>query len=287
MTLNIQEFYEKDTQTFSYVVWDGKTKAAAIIDSVLNYDIFSARFATISADEIIAYIKKHDLKPEWILETHIHADHITAADYLKNKFHNAKIAISENIKKVQEFWIPFFNLQSEIKADGSQFDKLFKDGEKFKIGSLDCRAINAAGHTPSCVIYQIEDSLFVGDVIFMPDIGTARTDFPGGSAEDSYNSLQKILAFADNTRIFTGHDYPTQNRTQRCQSTVGEQKEKNILINKNISKDQFIQNRTKRDVGKAVPKLLFPSIQINIRAGKLGKAEGNGNIYIKFPINKF
>ncbi len=285
-TITVKEFFDHDTATFTYVVSDPKTKAAAVIDSVLNYDLFSGRFSEKSADEIISYLVAHNLKVEWILETHIHADHITACDYLKNKFPSAKTAIGENIREVLKFWVPFFNIGDEVKLDGSQFDKLFSDGEEFKIGSLNCKVISLPGHTPACVAYKIEDTIFVGDVIFMPDVGTARTDFPGGSAKESYESLQKILAFSDETKLYTGHDYPVKGRPESCVTTVGDEKEKNILINKKVSEAEFVANRSKRDEGKPVPKLLLPSIQINLRAGKMGKVENNQTFYIKIPVNK-
>lgn len=286
MSLNIKEFFDQDTSTLSYIISDSNTKAAAIIDSVLNYDMTSGKFTTKSADELIAYLQENNLNLEWILETHIHADHITASDYLKTKFPSAKTAIGENIKEVLKFWVPFFNIADEVALDGSQFNKLFKDKEKFQIGSLNCEIISLPGHTPACIAYKIDDVIFVGDVIFMPDIGTARTDFPGGSAEESYKSLQKILALPNDTKIYTGHDYPPQNRSVVCFTTVKEEKEKNILVNKNVSESDFIKNRTSRDQGKPVPKLLLPAIQINLRAGKMGKPENNGTFYIKIPVNK-
>lgn len=282
--MQIKEFYDKDTATFSYVIDDEKTKSAAIIDSVLNYDQFSGRTSTKAADELIEYIKSQKLNLEWILETHIHADHLTAAFYLKENFPQAKTAISNKIIEVLKYWIPVFN--SNAKLDGSQFDKLFNDGEKFKIGELEVEAIQTPGHTPSCLCYKIDDVIFVGDVIFMPDIGTARCDFPGGSAEQSYDSLQKILSYGDNVKIYTAHDYPPASRTISYLSTVLEQKENNILINKKISREEFINLRKKRDTNLTVPKLLFPAIQVNIGAGALPKAENNDIAYIKLPLNK-
>jgi len=283
--MKIKEFYDQDTATFTYVVSDQQTQAAAIIDSVLNYDIFSGRTSTKSADEIINYILQNNLKLEWILETHIHADHITASSYLKNKL-GGTTAISENIVEVLKFWVPFFNINDDVKLDGSQFDKLLCNGEKIKIGSLECEIINTPGHTPACISYKINDTIFVGDAIFMPDIGTARTDFPGASAALAYESLQKILSFSDETKLYTGHDYPPQNRSLSCFATIAEQKKNNILINEQISKAEFIANRNKRDAGKPVPKLLLPSIQINLRAGNFSSAENNGTAYIKIPLNK-
>ena len=283
--MKIKEFYDQDTATFTYVVSDQQTQAAAVIDSVLNYDIFSGKTSTKSADEVINYIVENNLKLEWILETHIHADHLTASHYIKNKL-GGTTAISKNIIEVLKFWVPFFNIADDVKLDGSQFDRLLQDGEKIKIGSLECEIVNTAGHTPACISYKINDVIFVGDAIFMPDIGTARTDFPGAEASLAYDSLQKILAFDDATKIYTGHDYPPQNRALSCMSTVGEQKKNNILIHQNVSREEFIKNRNQRDAGKPVPKLLLPAIQINLRAGKFATAENNGVSYLKIPLNK-
>jgi glyoxylase-like metal-dependent hydrolase (beta-lactamase superfamily II) len=223
------------------------------------------------------------LQLAWILETHIHADHLTASSYIKNKL-GGKIAISEKITEVINLWAPIFNIADDVKADGSEFDKLFFDGEKFFLGSLEVTVLHTPGHTPTCVCYVIEDAMFVGDAIFMPDIGTARTDFPGGSAKIMYNSLQKILLFPDEMRIFTCHDYPPQTRELCYVSTIGEQKKYNILINEKIIEDEYVQIRNKRDEGKDPPKLLFPSIQVNIRAGRFGMAEKNAVSYIKIPV---
>lgn len=286
MAILIKDFFDADTSTYSFIVADQTSKACAIIDSVLNYDLSSGKISTKSADQLVDFITTNGFIPEWILETHIHADHLTAAAYLKEKFPTAKTAINAKIKNVLKFWAEIFN-DHDTKLDGSQFDVLLEDGQVFQIGTLNCKVIQVSGHTPACTIYNIENNLFVGDVIFMPDVGTARTDFPGGSAKEAYDSLQKILSFPDETKIYCGHDYPTAGRKENCVSTVGEQKKNNILINEKISKEEFIENRSKRDVGKAVPKLLLPSIQVNIRAGKLPKPENNGISYIKIPVNKF
>lgn len=286
MSIIIKDFFDQETATYSFVVADQSTKACAVIDSVLNYDLSSGKVTTKSADQLIEYINSQGFIVEWILETHIHADHLTASDYLKHKFPQAKTGINAKIKNVLKFWTEVFN-DHDTKLDGSQFDVLFEDRQEFKIGSLNCKVMQVLGHTPACTIYNVENNLFVGDVIFQPDVGTARTDFPGGSPEQAYDSLQKILSFPDETKIYCGHDYPTKDRKENCVSTVKEQKEKNILINKNISKEEFIKTRTARDTGKAVPKLLLPSIQVNIRAGRLPEKENNGISYIKIPVNKF
>lgn len=284
--MKIQHFYDKDTATFSFVVSDEKTKNCAIIDSVMGYDIFSAKTSTAPAEKIIAYVKENNLKVEWILETHVHADHLTAASYLKENL-GGKIAISEGIKEVLKFWVPLFGTGKDTPLDGSQFDHLFKNGEKFSIGNLQVEVIATPGHTPACASYLIDDAIFVGDSIFAPQMGTARTDFPGGSAKILYGSIQKILSLPDETRIFFGHDYPKEGTEPQFSSTVLEQKKGNILINENVSETQYIEVRNKRDFGKEVPKLLLPAIQVNIRAGKFGDAEENGVRYLKIPLNKF
>lgn len=283
--MKIQHFYDKDTATFSYVVSDDATKQCAIIDSVLDYDIFSGRTSNTSADKLIEYVKANNLNVEWILETHAHADHITASNYLKSKL-GGKIAIGENIKEVIKFWVDVFNTQNDTPLDGSQFDHLFKDGEEFKIGNLKVRVISTPGHTPACVSYLIEDCIFSGDVIFTPKMGTARTDFPGGSARTLYHSIQKILSLPDSTKIFIGHDYPENGSDPQFCCTVSDQKKHNILINENVSEEQYVETRNKRDVGKAVPKLLLPALQVNIRAGKFSAPEQNGATYLKIPLNK-
>ncbi len=280
--MKIKEFYDKKTATFSYVVCDD-LKNCAIIDSVLDYDQFSGKISYESADLIIDYIQKNELKVVWILETHIHADHLTACDYLKQKFIDAKTGIGSRINEVFEHWTKVFNIKNQ---KNKKFDKLFNDGEKFKIGELEVEVMHSSGHTPACVCYKIEDVIFVGDVIFMPDIGTARTDFPDGSAKELYNSLQKIFALNDDVRIFTAHDYPPSNRQAECVSTVFEQKEGNIMINKNTSMEDFIAKRQARDAKLATPNLLYPSLQVNIFAGKLPEKEENGINYIKIPITK-
>jgi glyoxylase-like metal-dependent hydrolase (beta-lactamase superfamily II) len=283
--MKIQHFYDLDTATFTYVVSDDKTNKCAIIDSVLGYDIFSGQTSNAPADLVIDYVEAQNLSVEWILETHAHADHLTASDYLKEKL-GGKIAIGENIKEVIEFWTSVFNTKKDTALDGSQFDYLFKDEEKFLIGDLEVKVIFTPGHTPACASYLIEDCAFVGDTIFSPKLGTARTDFPGGSARTLYHSIQKLLALPDETKIFIGHDYPEEGKEPQFLCTVFEQKKHNILVNENISEEEYVAVRNKRDIGKNVPKLLLPSIQVNIRAGKFGAAEENEVQYIKIPVNK-
>ncbi|MEA0971216.1 MBL fold metallo-hydrolase [Candidatus Megaera venefica] len=285
MAINIKTFFDQDTATFTHVVNDKSTNKAVIIDPVLNYDQYSGRISKTSANEVISYVQGHSLSVESLLETHIHADHITASHYLKEKL-GGKIGIGNKIKDVLAFWIPIFNTAKDTKLDGSQFDKLFNDNEVITLGNVDIKVLHTPGHTPACSSYLIEDVIFVGDTIFMPDIGTARTDFPGGSANTMYDSIKKILSLPNETRIFMCHDYPLQGRDIAWVSTVKEQKERNILIHEGISKDEYIQTRNKRDRGKAVPKLLLPSLQTNLRAGTFGNPEDNNIKYIKIPIDK-
>ena len=281
--MKIQHFYDQETATFTYIVSDEKTQKCAIIDSVLDFDITSGRASTKQANLIIDYVKTQNLQLEWILETHIHADHLSASQYLKEKL-GGKIAIGEKITEVIKFWTPIFNSSQDAKI--TQFDKLFNDNEKFFIGTIEAKIIYTPGHTPACATYLIEDCAFVGDVIFTPQNGTGRTDFPGGSAKDSYNSIQKLLKLPDATRIFVGHDYPIEGQQPQHLCTVLEQKKSNILINEKISEEHYILERNQRDIGKKVPKLLLPALQFIMRAGSFGDPENNSTFYIKIPINK-
>ena len=283
--MKIKYFFDSDTATFTYVISNEESNQCIIIDPVLNYDQYSGITSTKSADEIIAYLNQENLKAKWILETHIHADHLTASSYLKEKL-NSKIGIGENIKEVLKFWVPIFNTENDTDLNGSQFDHLFKDGEIIKIGSLEIKIIHTPGHTPACVSYLIEDSIFVGDTLFMPYVGTARTDFPGGSADMLYDSIQKILSLPKNTKIYTCHDYPPEDKHPSSVSTVLEQENHNIMINEAVSKTEYVKARNDKDRGKKVPQLLLPSIQFNLRAGSFGVRENNGTQYIKIPINK-
>jgi len=283
--MQIKSFYDSLTATVTYVVSDPSTKHCAIIDSVHNYDQFSGRITTTSADLVQQYITENKLHVEWILDTHIHADHLTASSYLKQRV-GGKLGIGEHIKDVLDYWIPLFNTASDTPADGSQFDVLFADNATFNIGNLQVTVIHTPGHTPACVSYIINDAVFVGDALFMPYVGTARTDFPGGSAETLYHSLHKILSLPGNTRVFTCHDYPPEGKEPAWESTVALQKKNNIMINDTVSKEQFIVARQKKDSLLAVPKLLLPSLQYNLRAGKLGAAENNQTHYMKIPVNK-
>lgn len=285
MAINIKTFFDADTATFTHIVSDSDTNKAAIIDSVLDYDQYSGRTRTISADKVIAYINQEKLTIEWILDTHIHADHITASHYLKEKL-GGKIGIGAKIKEVLAFWVPVFNTSKDTDLNASQFDHLFQDGEIFKLGNVDITVLHTPGHTPACCSYLIEDAVFVGDTIFMPDIGTARTDFPGGSAATLYDSVKKIFSLPAETRIFMCHDYPPNGRDVTWVATIKEQREKNILIHDGISKKEYVAVRNKRDEGKAVPKLLLPSVQANLRAGTFGDSEENGVRYVKIPVDE-
>lgn len=285
---DIHPFYEKDTSTIQYVVACPQTKKAAIIDSVLDYKIEGSSTSTKTADEIIAFVKERKYDLDWVLETHAHADHISAAPYLKQQLnHNAKIGIGEGIKNVQSTFKGIFNLK-DLQPDGSHFDALFKDGEKFHIGNLEVEVLHTPGHTPACITYYIgKHALFVGDTIFMPDQGTARCDFPHGSAELLWNSIHKILNHPDDTKIFTCHDYQPGGRAPAWETTVGEEKAKNIHVKEGTKVEQFVEWRKTRDASLAPPRYILPSIQVNIRAGKFPKPEDNGHYYLKIPMNVF
>ncbi|AZL16253.1 MBL fold metallo-hydrolase [Rickettsiales endosymbiont of Stachyamoeba lipophora] len=280
----VKHFFDPDTSTITYIVSDELTKQCAIIDPVLGYDAASGRTNTIRADEVIQYIKKQGLALEWILETHIHADHITSSNYIKQNL-GGKIGISTKIKEVLDCWIPIFNTFNDTKADGLQFDHLFADNEKFTVGSINFQVMHTPGHTPACACYYTEGMIFIGDTLFMPDLGTARCDFLGGCASTLYNSIQRIFSLADSTIIYLCHDYPPSTREFSFVSTIAEQKELNILINQNISKEEYINKRHARDKGLPVPRLLLPAIQANLRLGEFGNSETNGVKYIKIPIN--
>ncbi|MEZ2774646.1 MBL fold metallo-hydrolase [Acinetobacter pseudolwoffii] len=283
----VKDFFHEDTNTFSYVVRDPATKACAIIDSVLDYDPASASTSTIHADKIIAYIKEQDLTVEWILETHVHADHLTAAQYLKEEL-GGKIAMSQKISIVQETFGAIYHL--DIKQWNAQqlFDYLFEDHESFQIGTLKAYNIPTPGHTPACLSYVIGDAVFVGDTLFMPDYGTARCDFPRGSAEQLYDSVQSLFQLPEDTRVFLCHDYlPETRESYVCESDIQTQKTQNIHIHQGISKAEFAQMRNQRDSGLSMPKLILPAIQINMKAGQFPEPEPNGVSYLKLPLNYF
>ena len=282
----IKVFFHKPTSTFTYMVADPATRRAAVIDSVLDYDAAAGRTGTASADAIIAQVRGEELTLEWILETHAHADHVSAAQYIKEEL-GGKIAIGEGIRQVQQAFTALYNLGGDFSPDGRQFDHLFRDGETFRIGGLEAHVMATPGHTSDCVTYVIGDAAFVGDTLFMPDSGTARCDFPGGDAGMLYDSIQKILALPENTRLFMCHDYASGGREYKNEITVAEQKRANIHVHDGVSREEFIKLRTGRDKTLNVPALLLPAVQINIRAGVLPPPEGNGVSYLKIPLNKF
>lgn len=285
--VQVQEFFDKNSNTFSYVVTDPKTKHCAIIDSVLDYDSASASTSTAQADQMIAYIQAHDLKVEWILETHIHADHLTAAQYLKAQL-GGKIAMSEKINLVQETFGAIYHLDMKRFNAEQPFDYLFADHEHFKIGDLDAYNIPTPGHTPACLSYVVGDAVFVGDTLFMPDYGTARCDFPRGSAATLFDSVQRLYTLPGKTRVFLCHDYlPAGRESYICQSNIAQQKMSNIHIREGIDKQQFIDMRNQRDATLTMPKLILPAIQINMRAGHFPEPETNGISYLKLPLNYF
>ncbi|TCB50074.1 MBL fold metallo-hydrolase [Acinetobacter sp. ANC 4779] len=283
----VKDFFHPDTNTFSYVVRDPASKACAIIDSVLDYDAASASTSTLHADKIIAYIKQQDLTVEWILETHVHADHLTAAQYLKAEL-GGKIAMSQKIGIVQETFGAIYNL--DIKQWNTQqlFDYLFEDHESFQIGTLKAYNIPTPGHTPACLSYVIGDTVFVGDTLFMPDYGTARCDFPRGSAEKLFDSVQSLYQLPAATRVFLCHDYlPETREAYVCETDIQTQKTQNIHIHEGIRKAEFAQMRNQRDSGLNMPKLILPAIQINMKAGQFPEPEQNGVSYLKLPLNYF
>jgi glyoxylase-like metal-dependent hydrolase (beta-lactamase superfamily II) len=284
MTPTVQPFFDEATCTFSYVVYGQPGGVCAIIDSVLDFDPKSGRVRTTSADRLLEYVRRMGLHLHWILETHAHADHMTAARYLREQM-GGVIAAGEAITKVQEVFKRVFNLDPDFPVDGTQFDRLLRDGETFPIGELKVNAIATPGHTPACMAYQVGDAVFVGDTIFMPDVGTARCDFPGGEAHTLYRSIRKLLDLPAQARLFMCHDYPPEGREPQCQSTVADERLRNIHVRDGVSEAQFVAMRTARDATLEMPNLILPSIQVNIRAGGLPPPEANGVSYLKIPLN--
>ncbi|XWY19099.1 MBL fold metallo-hydrolase [Bisgaard Taxon 45] len=283
----VKAFFDEPTNTYSYVVHDTDTRACAIIDSVLDFDYAAGKISTNSADAIIAYIQQQQLMLEWILETHVHADHLSAAPYLQEKL-GGKTGIGQHITTVQNVFGKVFNAGTEFARDGRQFNQLFHDSDRFSLGNLPVKVIHTPGHTPACVSYLIGDAVFVGDTLFMPDYGTARCDFPGGDANVLYQSVQKLLALPEETRMFLCHDYLPKNRQEYCyETTVKAQKEQNIHIHHGIAQAEFVKMRQARDATLSMPKLIMPSVQVNMRAGHLPPAEENGQVYLKVPIHFF
>ncbi len=284
MSAIVQAFFDTQTATVSYVVACSATRVAAIIDPVLDFNFKSGHTDTESADEILAYVRGQGLSIEWILETHAHADHLSAARYLQEKL-GGRIAIGERIREVQATFKKLYNLERSFLPDGSQFDHLFKDGEQFSIGEIVCTAMLVPGHTPADMAYLIDGDVFVGDTLFMPDVGSARADFPGGDAKQLYRSMKRILDLPPSTRIYVCHDYPPDTREAAWQTTVAEQRAANIHVRDGISEDAFVRMRSTRDATLDVPTLILPAIQVNVRAGQLPPEDDNGVSYLRIPLN--
>ncbi|MDW7746241.1 MBL fold metallo-hydrolase [Halomonas sp.] len=283
----VTHFFDEPTNTFSYVVQDPASKSCAILDSVLDFDYAAGRTDVRSADEIIAFVRDNGLEVAWILETHVHADHLSAAPYLHETL-GGKTGIGAKITVVQDVFGKAFNAGTEFARDGSQFDRLFEEGDTFAIGNLEGRVLHTPGHTPACLTYVIGDAAFVGDTLFMPDYGTARCDFPGGDARTLYRSIQKVLALPAETRLFLCHDYKAPEREEyQHETSVAEQRAHNVHVHAGIGEEEFVKMRTERDATLDMPRLILPSVQVNMRAGHMPPADDNGQVYLKVPINKF
>ncbi|MBD3771120.1 MAG: MBL fold metallo-hydrolase [Rhodobacterales bacterium] len=282
---DVTAFFDEPTFTVSYVVTDPATKTCAVVDSVLDFDPASGRTNTESADEIIEFIQKNELTVAWILETHVHADHLSAAPYIQEKL-GGKIAIGSEIRTVQDTFGKIFNEGTRFQRDGSQFDKLMVDGDTFRIGTMEARAMHTPGHTPACMTYIVGDAAFVGDTMFMPDYGTARADFPGGDARTLFRSIKKVLSLPPETRLFMCHDYKAPGRDEyKWETTVAEERAHNVHVHDGVSEDDFVAMREARDATLSMPRLILPSIQINMRAGQMPEPEENGTSYLKLPLN--
>ena len=284
MKPDVRAFFDPATWTLTYIVKDPNSSSCAIVDSVLDYEAASGRTKTESADRVIAMIEAENLTVEWIVETHVHADHLSAAPYLHKKL-GGQIGIGAHITDVQNIFGNLFNAEPEFRRDGSQFDRLFTDGDTFSIGGLTATAMHTPGHTPACMTYHVGDALFVGDTMFMPDFGTARCDFPGGDARVLYQSIQRLLALPPETRMFMCHDYMPNGREMKYETTVGEQKASNLHVHDGISEDDFVAMRSAKDKTLNMPTLILPSVQVNMRAGELPPAEDNGVRYLKIPLD--
>lgn len=285
MTLEISPFFHKSTSTFTYVVADRDTGRAAVIDPALDYDPASGRTGTASAHAVVEHLRLHGCMLEWILETHAHADHLSAAQFFKQEL-GGRVAIGEGIRQVQQAFKPVFNLGDDFRTDGSQFDRLFRDGEIFHIGGIEVRVMATPGHTSDSVTYVLDGAAFVGDTLFMPDSGTARCDFPGGDAGKLYDSIQRILSLPDRTRLFMCHDYGPGGREIRHETSVAEEKRANIHVKAGTTREQYIALRDARDATLSMPALILPAIQVNIRAGHLPAPDGNGVSYLRIPLNR-
>ncbi|NII10930.1 MBL fold metallo-hydrolase [Oleiagrimonas sp. C23AA] len=282
---SVETFFHEPTNTFSYVVWDPQTQQAAVIDSVLDYDAAAGRTAHESADQIIDFVRKSGLAVSWVIDTHVHADHLSAAPYIRDTL-GGLLAIGEHIRTVQDTFGTLFHAEPEFAHDGSQFDHLFTDGEHYRLGNIEAVALHTPGHTPACMTHVIGDAAFVGDTLFMPDYGTARCDFPGGDARTLYRSIQKIYGLPEATRIFLCHDYKAPGRDAFAhETTVGDEKAHNIHVRDGVDEESFVRMRTERDATLSMPRLILPSVQVNMRAGELPPAESNGTHYLKIPLN--
>lgn len=277
-------FFDEDTNTFSYVVKDPDSNACAIVDSVMEIDYAAGRLSLTGADKIIDYVKRHQLNVEWLIETHVHADHLSAAPYIQEKV-GGKLGIGKKITVVQETFGKIFNAGTEFARDGSQFDHLFEDGDEYMVGNMRCFAIHTPGHTPACMTHVMGDAAFVGDTLFMPDAGTARADFPGGNARTLYQSIEKLLSLPGEVRLFMCHDYMPGGREVEYETTVAAQRAANIHVHTGTTEDQFVEMREARDATLDMPRLILPSLQVNMRAGHLPEAESNGTVYLKLPLN--
>ena len=284
MNPTVHGIFDPATWTVTYVVYDQPGGSAAVIDSVLDYDPKSGRTRTAIAQKVLDFVREQRLNVGWILETHAHADHLSAAPWLRSQL-GGQIAIGGNIRTVQGVFKKIFNLEENFHTDGSQFDHLFSDGERFSIGALEGEVMSVPGHTPACVAYKIGDAVFVGDTLFMPDVGTARCDFPGGDAPTLYRSVRKLLSLPPETRLFMCHDYPPGSRPVAFECTVADQRARNIHVNDSVSEAQFVEMRTRRDATLDMPVLILPAVQINIRAGEMPPPEPNGVSYVKIPLN--
>ncbi|GMM71685.1 MBL fold metallo-hydrolase [Alteromonas gracilis] len=282
--MNVETFYDNKTATFTYVLFDPASKECGVIDSVVDYDIFSGRASMESADKVIDFINQNQLKNKWILETHVHADHITAAHYLKSKI-GGKIGIGSGIKTVLDTWLDVFETANDTPRDGSQFDVLFEEGDTFNIGKYEVKVWHTPGHTPACASFLVDGKIFVGDTMFAPNLGTARCDFPGGSAEQLYNTIQRFFTLPDDTTVYLGHDYPKEGAAPLSTVSIKEAKETNKQIRPEVSLQEYVEKREARDATLAVPKLLLPAIQANLRNGQFGEKSEGGKQFIKIPVN--
>ena len=283
----VHSYFDENTNAACYILKDPSSNACAVVDSILDFDVASGRTHTAHADMLIREIQSNDWSLDWVIETHVHADHLSAAPYLAEQI-GGKIAIGANIESVQKVFGKIFNAGTEFQMDGSQFDSLFQDEDIFQIGNMPVTVMHTPGHTPACVTYVVGDSACIGDTLFMPDFGTARADFPGGSAKDLYNSIQRILALPDETRLFLCHDYKAPGRDEFCwETTVADEKANNIHVGGGKSEEEFVSFRTARDAKLSMPRLIIPSIQVNMRAGQMPPPEEDGDVYLKVPINKF